>query len=267
MGDTQTERFEFPAPLSEVKEFLGRQRDIHTVTFNNVSLQPGQKTDVQVVEPRRSGTPVPDMMAAQPSPDVRHGVPDLQMADRINLQYAEQQFKLIEAKYKVGNATFEEFLAAKRDRDLAAAEMNGDALAAARAKLEYAEERLKFIEAQFKSGFKASEEDFLKAKRDRDLAEEELKALSDKSKADTPSATGSATALPSATGSASAPPVRRRRTLRHASTEHWQSQWHTDIRGSAAQRRHGGVVRRFGEPVERPTLVAAGRLGVGETPV
>ena len=52
-----SERVVFPTPLSNVKQFVSRQRKIRTIEFKNVSLQVGRKTEVQVVA---SGTPSPD---------------------------------------------------------------------------------------------------------------------------------------------------------------------------------------------------------------
>ena len=96
---------------------------------------------------------------------------------RLTLESAERLFKIVEAKYKIGNATLEDFLAARRDRDVAAADLKGDKLAAAPARLQCAEERLEFIEARFKAGFRQTEEDVLKAKRDRDVAAAEVSKI------------------------------------------------------------------------------------------
>ncbi|NLF07144.1 MAG: protein kinase [Pirellulaceae bacterium] len=97
------------------------------------------------------------------------------------LQLLDQQLKILELQYKQGKATFAEFIAAKRDRDVAKAELSGDKPAAARAKLEYAENLLKYTEARFKAG-KATEEDYLKAKYERDRAALELKNIETSSK-------------------------------------------------------------------------------------
>ena len=78
------------------------------------------------------------------------------------LQYAEQRLKLIEQQHNAGTATEEEVLAAKHDRDLAAADVNGDKQAIARTNLEYAENLVKIIEAKHKAGL-ATEDEYQKA--------------------------------------------------------------------------------------------------------
>ena len=65
------------------------------------------------------------------------------------LEYAEQRFKLVEAQHNAATVPEAEYLAAKRDRDVAAAEVKGDKQTAARVRLEYAEQLLKFVDAQY----------------------------------------------------------------------------------------------------------------------
>ncbi len=91
----------------------------------------------------------------------------------VKLRYAQQQFEQTESQYKSGTATFEDFLAAKRDRDVAAADVQGDKQAAARARLQYAKYVLKVVEERFKSGTSPLE-GVLTAKRDRDVATAEV---------------------------------------------------------------------------------------------
>jgi hypothetical protein len=93
---------------------------------------------------------------------------------RAKLEYAEQRFKVIEGQYNTGAAPINDYLAAKRDRDAAAADMKGDKQAAARIRLEYAEQILKFIKAQYEAGA-ATFEQYLAAKRDRDVAAADVK--------------------------------------------------------------------------------------------
>ena len=50
-GPVGMEQFEFDVPLDQIKEFHFRTRPIKCVEFKDVSLQPGQKTEVQVVVP------------------------------------------------------------------------------------------------------------------------------------------------------------------------------------------------------------------------
>ena len=95
-------------------------------------------------------------------------------ADRAKLRYAEQQFELTEAKYKTATATIEDFLAAKRDRDVAAADVKGDKQAAARARLQYAEDLCNVIAGRFYAGTVTGRE-YYAAKCDRDLAAAEMK--------------------------------------------------------------------------------------------
>ncbi len=98
----------------------------------------------------------------------------LNAAMKRKLEYAEEQLKLIEAKFQHGIVPRDDFLAAKYERDLAAARLKGNSLAAARAQLEYTEEKFKWVELLFKSG-KLTRDEFLKAKEARDLAADELK--------------------------------------------------------------------------------------------
>ena len=62
-------------------------------------------------------------------------------------------------------------------RNLAEAEQEGDAVAAARAKLHYAEQMLAWIEPQYKAGYRATPQDYEKAKLARDVARAELEKL------------------------------------------------------------------------------------------
>ncbi len=95
-------------------------------------------------------------------------------ANRLKLQYAEQHLKLVEQQHNDGIATEEDVLAAKRDRDVAAADAKGDSQAAALARLQYAEQHLKLLEQQHKAGT-ATEEELRVAKRDRDVLAAEMK--------------------------------------------------------------------------------------------
>ena len=58
-GPVQMEQFEFDVPLDQIEAFRFRTRPIKTVEFRNVSLQPGQKTDEQVVVPPAEAKPSP----------------------------------------------------------------------------------------------------------------------------------------------------------------------------------------------------------------
>jgi hypothetical protein len=129
-------------------------------------LRPGM-----TVKPKRAASPTMPTPPAEPSPSAAKAE-----VDRVKLQYAERQVKLVEEQYKAGTATYEELLAARRDHDVAAAEMKGDKLAAARARLQYADERLKVIESRFSAGM-AGGADRLGAQRDRDVAAMELQEL------------------------------------------------------------------------------------------
>ena len=62
-------------------------------------------------------------------------------------------------------------------RNLAEAEQEGDAVAAARAKLHYADQMLAWIEPQYKAGYRATPQDYEKAKLARDVARTELEKL------------------------------------------------------------------------------------------
>ncbi|MCX7427735.1 MAG: protein kinase [Planctomycetia bacterium] len=121
------------------------------------------------------------------------------------LQYAEEQFKRVDARYKAGLATFQEVLAATRDRDVAAAETKGDTLAVARAKLQYAQQHLEVVEAKYKAGLATSEE-VSAAKRDRDVAAAELSS-NDAGRIEQPSGRAEPDAPPPSTGGASGTPT------------------------------------------------------------
>ncbi len=145
-------------PLKQIKEFLLQARPYRQVEFHNVALQPDESNATESV--KRSPAAENDAKAA-----------------RLKLDSAERIFKIVEMQYKQGNVDYENFLQAKLDRDLAAAELHGDAVEAARAKLHYAEGRLEFIEPRVKAGFKATQIDLEKARLARDQAAADLKKL------------------------------------------------------------------------------------------
>ena len=65
-----TERIEFDVPLSLIKEFRCHTRPIRSVEFRNVSLQPGQKTDLRVV--------IPDIPEQKPTQEQHNTTPPSQ---------------------------------------------------------------------------------------------------------------------------------------------------------------------------------------------
>ena len=89
--------------------------------------------------------------------------------------------KVAEQRYKDGIVTAEEYMSAARDRDVAAAELEGDAVEAAKARLRWNGQIADAIEAKYKAG-QATMEQFLKAKRDRDLAAAEVNSLEERQK-------------------------------------------------------------------------------------
>ncbi|HEX4644285.1 MAG TPA: hypothetical protein VH598_01625, partial [Verrucomicrobiae bacterium] len=95
---------------------------------------------------------------------------------RLKLEFAEQEFKRVEQRRNVGLVSTEEYLNAKAARDIAAAEMKGDAKEVARVKLELAEAELEVIEKRRDVGA-ASESEYEQAKLARDLAALELKKI------------------------------------------------------------------------------------------
>ena len=159
-GLVQMEQFEFDVPLEEIKTFHLRTRPIKSVEFKNVSLQLGRKTDVHVVQPHSpASTTIPKSEPA-----------------RLKLESAERQLQFIEAQFKAGRIHREKFEKAKFARDLAAAEIEGDAIEIARVKLRFAEWMFKFVESKYERG-NATYEEFEKTKLARDLAKVELKTL------------------------------------------------------------------------------------------
>jgi tRNA A-37 threonylcarbamoyl transferase component Bud32 len=96
---------------------------------------------------------------------------------RLKLESAERLLKMAEEKHRQGLVTVDEVLKATLARDLAAAEIKGDPLAAAQAKLRCAEGLRKVIEVWVKNGMGHTAEDLEKATLARDLAAEELKRL------------------------------------------------------------------------------------------
>ena len=114
-------------------------------------------------------------------------------AARLKLESAERMLKLVEARYKLGTATEEEFSRAGLARDMAAAELKGDAAEAARVRLRYAEGILKYIELLHKNGAVGGEaEKYEAARLERDLAAAAVKKL-DESNASKPTPTKPAT--------------------------------------------------------------------------
>ena len=121
---------------------------------------------------------IEDFLAAKRDRDVAAAdvKGDKQAAARARLQYAEDLFKVIAARYESGTVTAREYLPVKRDRDVAAAEMKGDQLTAAWVRLHYSEAILTFIKSRYEVGT-VTEEEVLPARRDRDLAAVELHRL------------------------------------------------------------------------------------------
>ena len=95
---------------------------------------------------------------------------------RLRLESAERMFKIVEARYKRGTVTAEEFYKAELARDLAEANVKGDAVAAARARLHYAEQQFHWIEMRHKVGM-ATAEAFETARLARDVAKGEVAKL------------------------------------------------------------------------------------------
>jgi len=95
---------------------------------------------------------------------------------RLKLEYAEQELKRAEQRRNAGLVSTEEYPNAKAARDIAAAEMKGDAAGVARVKLELAETKLKLVEKQREVGA-ASQSEYDQAKLARDLAALELKKI------------------------------------------------------------------------------------------
>ena len=67
-GGMSSVRYDFNIPLADINEFQFQTRPFHWVTFRNVSLAPGKKTDVKVV---RSGVP-PAVAPVVPAEDPRN---------------------------------------------------------------------------------------------------------------------------------------------------------------------------------------------------
>jgi serine/threonine protein kinase/preprotein translocase subunit SecD len=157
-------------------------RPFQSIEFRNVALKPGHKTDAQVLVD--SPASISGVRAEGRNPDTAiapTGAPHATKGDaeaaRLKLESADRVLKIIEAKYKLGGATSEEFFKAELDRDLAAAELRGDAVAAAQAKLHNAERRLEFYEPRVKAGYGATQLDLEEAKLARGSALAELKKV------------------------------------------------------------------------------------------
>ena len=95
---------------------------------------------------------------------------------RLKLDSAERLLKMVEARYRGGAVTYDEVIKATLARDVAAAELKGDAAQAAQARLRWGEQLLQIIETKYKAG-QATAEDVEKARLARDLAVAEVKEL------------------------------------------------------------------------------------------
>ncbi len=106
--------------------------------------------------------------------------PETDAVARRKIQFLEQQMREIENKRNVGAATSFDYEKAKAARDIAIAELQGDAVEAARLKLNMAELELTVAQKKFEVG-RATGLEVEKAKLDRDVAkieyEEEQKKL------------------------------------------------------------------------------------------
>ena len=77
------------------------------------------------------------------------------------------------ASYDAGTASLTEYQTARLAKDIAEAELSGDAAATLRAKLQFAQEQLVQVESKFKAGW-ATQAEIEKAKLAKDLAEARL---------------------------------------------------------------------------------------------
>ncbi|MHB8520611.1 MAG: protein kinase domain-containing protein [Limisphaerales bacterium] len=93
---------------------------------------------------------------------------------RLKLQFAEQEIKEVEKRREVGMATSSDYEKAKGTRDIASAELLGDATEVARIRLRLAELELKEVENTHRVGV-ATPLDYEKAKCSRDIAAAEMK--------------------------------------------------------------------------------------------
>jgi serine/threonine protein kinase len=103
---------------------------------------------------------------------------DAQKILRIKLKHADEIVHFVEERFKTGQVLADALIRAKGERDVLAAQLNGDQLGAARIRLRTAEEILKIVESRYKAGTVGGEfEKYEQARLERDLAAADLKRL------------------------------------------------------------------------------------------